>query len=49
MKPNETLHATGAALLVRRAIKVLQAAPAGELWRSADTRNVPISLDYCSG
>jgi len=29
--PNQTLHLTGAAILVLRDTKVLQAAPAGEL------------------
>jgi hypothetical protein len=29
--PNQALHLTGAAILVSRGMKVLQAAPAGEL------------------
>jgi hypothetical protein len=33
--PNWALHLTGAAILVSRGIKLLQAAPAGELGRSA--------------
>lgn len=33
--PNQTLHLTGAAILVSCDITLLQAAPAGELWRSA--------------
>ncbi len=34
--PNQALHLTGAAILVSRGIEVLQAAPAGELYRCAD-------------
>jgi hypothetical protein len=33
--PNQALHLTGAAMLVSRDTTVLQAAPAGELGRSA--------------
>src|SRR5262249_47581424 len=44
--PNKALHLTGAAILVSRGMKVLQAAPAGELCRSAirpgDCGMVPI-------
>jgi hypothetical protein len=35
VRPNQALHLTGAAIPVFRGITVLQAAPAGELGRSA--------------
>src|SRR6202011_5153974 len=44
LRPNKSLHLTAAAISVSRDMKPVEAAPAGELGRSALTLTTPFSL-----